>query len=160
MRERDLFVHRTDVHHGATTLQRVAVAHEGLGGEEQALHVRVHHQVVVLFGHVPEIGMALHAGVVDQDVQTAQRLHRALDQLGGRAGGADVGWHVDRAAAQRLDLLDEFARAAIGLAAVEHDVGALAGEAQRDRGADALGAAGDEGGFLGKAWHGGMIGRE
>jgi hypothetical protein len=86
----------------------------------------------------------LDAGVVDEDVDAAElglRVgHHRLD-LGRLAhvGPVVAGLHAERGhlGARRL----EFAEA------VEHHVGALARQAQRDAVADAAGGAGDEGGF-------------
>ena len=79
------------------------VDHELRGGlrrEERALEVDAEHQVVVLLADVHERLADLDAGVVDEDVEAAERRVRIAHELLGLRGHAHVGAQRDRRPAQ------------------------------------------------------------
>ena len=80
MWERQLFVHGADVDDLAASLCLHAVLHKRLGHEERTLQIHVENEIVVFFAHIPEIGAAFKAGVVDEDVEAAQLLHGVGDE--------------------------------------------------------------------------------
>ena len=51
---------------------RLHAGHDGLGGEEAALHMHGEHSVEILLGDLLERRLAADAGIVDQDVDTAE----------------------------------------------------------------------------------------
>jgi hypothetical protein len=67
------------------------------GAQEHAPQVDPEHPVEVLRGHVHDQDVRVDPGVVDQDVDTAVRVHGSVDHLGdaflvgdvGRDGGGD-----------------------------------------------------------------------
>ena len=106
---------------------------------ERALEVHLDDRVPLLLGHVGEHPVPQDAGVVDHDVQVAERLDRGVDQPLGALPRRDVVAVGDRLAAHPLDLLDhvlrraEVAAGAVDVATeVVHDhLGALASQRQR-----------------------------
>ena len=92
-------------------------------------------------------GEIVDAGVVDQDVELAERLfgfgEESLDF--GRFG--DVGLHGDGLAAFFVDVGDDAVRAFLAGAVVDDDGRAFGGQLFGDRGADAFGCPGDDGDF-------------
>jgi hypothetical protein len=80
-REREVLVHARHVDDGSRLAAVLAVAHEGLGREERALEVHVHHAVVLVLRHVPEVRHDLHPRVVDEHVDRAEVRDGLLDQL-------------------------------------------------------------------------------
>src|SRR5579864_6051080 len=72
MREGKLFVDRADIDDFAAGFGLHAMTDESLGEEEEALEINVEDRVKIGFGDIPEIGAALEAGVVDEDVQLAE----------------------------------------------------------------------------------------
>ena len=127
----------------------IHAAADRLGQEEGGLQVDVHHLVPVLLGEVERVGAADDAGVVDQDVDAAERLHaagtrrRAIGSVRGQVG---------------LDRQEAAARApatcALGLgrrrAADGDDVGAGLRQRDGDALAEAGVGAGDEGDLAGE----------
>ena len=91
------------------------------------------------------------AGVVDQQVEAAERLDRAGHRLGAVGGVADVAATAIACvgAAQAGDGLRE----RLGLAGGEADAGALLDEPLGDGQADAAAGPGDEGGLAGEPLH-------
>src|SRR5207248_4649387 len=101
----------------------------GLGAEEGALEVDVEQQVPVGFFQL-EDGLALEqAGVVDEDVDAAEGGERGGDDAAGLRDVAEVGGMPGGATAEGADLLAD-GGAGLGVAAVDEDVGALAGEGE------------------------------
>ena len=113
-------------------------AGEGLGEEEDGLEVDVDHRVPVGLGEVDGVGAADDAGVVDEDVEGAERQERLRRLGGGVEGEGEAGG---------LQALggDEVEGRGDGRAAGGDDLGAGAGEAEGDGLADAGVGAGDEG---------------
>ena len=86
------------------------------------------------------------SGVVDQDVQAAEPLHRQLDAALRRLLVDGVGGHADRVAG---DLSRGCVRRLL-LAGGQYHIGAGCGEPLRDREADAARGAGDDRGAAGE----------
>ena len=83
--------------------------------------------------------------VVDQGVEPAERLHRLLDQRRQLGEVEQVGLDQrDRIGARVVELGLQQPRLACGRAIVQHQVRAGRVQPAADRGADALGAAGDQ----------------
>ena len=83
-------------------------------------------------------------GVVDEDVDAAERFGRGGRHCLGRLGSSDVDGDADRArAAARCELLGGTLRG-LGVDVGEHDRGADLGEGAAVDRADAAGAAGDD----------------
>ena len=111
-------------------------------GEQLVLEILLHD----LVGQLLERAVARGAGVVDDDVDLAERLHHLVVGALDVGRGADVGLHADHLLpfALRLDGVDRLVERLAG-ARQDGDVGAGCGEPRRDREADALAAAGDDG---------------
>jgi len=117
-----------------------------------ALEVNRDDRVPLCLRHVHEHAVAQDAGVVDQDVEVAERLHGHVDHALGALPVGDVVVVRDRLAAHGLDLVHDLlcrrgvvARAVVGAAeVVHHDLCALRGEEQRVLAADAAPCAGDD----------------
>ena len=97
VRERLLFVYRADVDDPSLPLRGLEMADQRLRGEEGALHVHIHHFVVVRFGNFPERSVDLDAVIVDQDIELAELGNGIGDHLGNICRGADVGPQQDPA---------------------------------------------------------------
>ena len=111
---------------------------EGLGQQEDGLEVDVHHVVPIGLGIIHAVGAADDAGVVDEDVERAER-----GDLGGDVrGGGKV--HEDglSGAARGLDLRDGLVT---GAATGGEDMGAGLGQTHGDGLTDAGVGTGDEG---------------
>ena len=97
--------------------------------------------------------VAEDAGVVDQDVEVAERLDRGVDQVLRALPVGDVVAVGHGLAAERLDLVDDLLRrrgvragSVVGATEiVDDDLGPLAGEEQRMLAADAATCARDDG---------------
>jgi hypothetical protein len=63
----------------------------GLAEEEHGLQIGVHHRVPVVLGEVDAVGAADDAGVVDQDVDLAERGDGLVDHALDRLDRAEVG---------------------------------------------------------------------
>ena len=106
---------------------------------------------LVLF-HVHEHPVAQDAGVVDEDVEPAERVDRVLDEAAGAGEVGDVLAVGDGLAARGLDLGDDLLRRRqVGALAgeraaevVDDDLRAGRGERERVRAADAAPGAGDD----------------
>ena len=79
---------------------------------EVALEVHAHDVVPLRLGHVDEHAVAQDAGVVDEDVEVAERVDRRVDEPLGALPVGDVVAVGDGLAAQRLDLGSTTCRAA------------------------------------------------
>ena len=100
--------------------------------------MHAHDGVEVGLWHVPHGRVTHDAGVVDQDVELAERVDRLLDELGGLLVVGDVTEVGDGGAALLLDQRDGLvSRPACSLSAdrtaevVDDHLGALAGQLQR-----------------------------
>ena len=105
-----------------------------------AREVLADERVLALVVHVEERGVEAAARVVDEDVDAVER----RDPRVHRVGVAHVEQLGVRVAAGGRDLLGG-AGQAVGVAVADRDVGAEARERGRDRRADALRGAGDDG---------------
>ena len=123
-----------------------------LRGRERALEVHRDHRVPLGLFHVGEHAVAQDAGVVDERVEPAERVDRALDHAARAGEVGDVLAVGDGFAAHRLDLLDDFHRGAerpavavhVAAEVVDDDLGALGGVGQRVLAADAPSRSGDD----------------
>ena len=119
---------------------------------EVALQVDAHDVVPLGLGHVDEHAVAQDAGVVDEDVEVAERLDRRVDEALGALPVGDVVAVGDGLAAERLDLGDDLvgravvgAGAVVGAAAVvDDDLGPFGGEQQGVLAAEAAPGPGDD----------------
>ncbi len=99
----------------------------------------------MLVGQVLElVDVLLERGVVDQDVEPAERLHGLRDRGLAEFRIGDVARQQDAAAPFVLDRALGFVGVLVLVEIGDRDVGAFAGEQHRDRAADAGIAAGDE----------------
>ena len=111
-----------------------------LAGEERALEVDAQHAVEIGLLQVEEVGGVDDAGVVDQDVERAERRDGVVDQLLDRARIADVGGDEAGVGAERLGLGLPGRRVDIR----DDDARALRDVALGDGEPDAARAAGDD----------------
>jgi hypothetical protein len=103
-------------------------------------------------GHLPflvadvfdRLEAGLVRGVVDQDVDAAEGLDRALDDGAAMRRIADVAGDQQRLAARLLDQPLGLGRVLILRQIGDHDISALAGKGNGDRAADAAVRAGDD----------------
>ena len=143
-----------DRHHRADIddLAHAALLHLGVGGmaaQEGAGEVAVHHRVP--FGERVLLGLLAdaHAGIVDQDVEAAMRLHGVGDQGAAGVFLQDIDRDGAGLGAGLLDLLDR--RGVLGGVTARHDDGgAGARHAERHAEPNAAVAAGDHGDAAGK----------
>ena len=118
-----------------------------------ALQVDAYHGVEVGFVHLEAHPVAQEAGIVDDDVEIAERVDRPLDQRTGTVPGGDVVPVGDGGAPGGGDLVDDGLRdrtvgpATVGRGpeVVDHDPGALGSEEHRLAPADAPSRPGDDG---------------
>ena len=109
-------------------------------------------RVPLLLGHVGEHPVAQDAGVVDDDVQIAERLDRGVDEALGSLPAADTVAVGDGLAAHPLDLVDDLlGRRQVAAAAVDRpaeivddDLGTVLGKAERVLATDAAARSGDD----------------
>jgi hypothetical protein len=108
-------------------------ARGGLRAEEPALEVHVKHEVPVSLAHLEKRHARIDPRVVDQHVEPAELAddlrHHCVDA--GRS--CDVGLHEHGTASGSADFLDDLLGRVAIIQIVHADVGALAGERQRDR---------------------------
>src|SRR5690606_25190691 len=90
-------------------------------------------------------GALLAPGVVDEQVEAAESLRRAADESLAEAFVADVAGEAHDLSPGVADQFGDFVRVGfLGLEVGEGDIGAFAGEGDRDRATDARVAARDE----------------
>jgi hypothetical protein len=123
------------------------MTHHGLGYEKHAFQVYVEDRVKILFCYVPEIRSFLEPGVVDEDVDSAERRHSLLDESLSVGNLSDVrlkrGSSPLRGGDARYDLVCSF----LVFPIADRHVGALLRQAFRDRSSNSLVAARDGGYF-------------
>jgi hypothetical protein len=120
---------------------------------EAPVEVDLQHQVELRLLELRERGVAQDAGVVDHDVDPAERVQGGLHDRLAALPGVHAVVVGDRLAARGDDLLDDGVghlralSAAVAAAAevVDHDLRAAAGEQQRVAAAEAAAGAGDDG---------------
>jgi hypothetical protein len=143
VRPPELALHRADVDDLAALARDHAARHR-LADDEHAVDVGAHQLVPVGLREFVERRTALHAGVVDEDVDRADLALDALDRGGGRVGRG----HVERERMHRRAFAAQPGRGLLQLgvvAAVEDDRRTGTGQPAREREADAGARAGDEG---------------
>ena len=118
-----------------------------LGGEQGRAHVHVQQRVDVVQARVHERAHARDAGVVHEDVETAERLYGLFDGAlhGSRICAVRLDGHG--ATALLLQLADQFGRAIGGVLVGDGDVRTLFRQCPRDARADATGCAGHQRAF-------------
>jgi len=112
----------------------------GLADEERALEVHPQHAVEIGLRQVEEIGAMDDAGIVDQNVEIAERAAGFGDHVLGVAGVADVGGHETGLLAQRA----RRGLAGGGVDVGDGDAGTLGDVAAGDCEPDAVRGAGDD----------------
>ena len=122
------------------------VRQRGLGHEELAEDVGPERALELLGGDLLDriLGVLL-GGVVDQDLEMPELVHRLADGIAAEGFVADVAGDGQAAAALLLDPLAGLGGVLVLVQVDDGDVGALAGEGDGDGAADAAVAAGDEG---------------
>ncbi len=115
-----------------------------LDHEIGAVEVDLHRPLERLDRHVEKGVERADAGIVDEDVDLAERGHRAVDKGARRLRIGDVAVQREGAAPQRLDLGDAARRAFIVVQIVDRDIGAVPRGADRSGTADPRRPAGDK----------------
>ena len=114
----------------------------GLPHQPRAELVHPEHLLQVVEARIEVVDVVVQRGVVDEDVDGAERLDRPVDaRLRGRLVG-DVGLHEQRVALARERLHGRGGALLVDLG--DHDLGALVEEPLRVREADALSRTGDD----------------
>jgi hypothetical protein len=88
------------------------------------------------------------AGGMDEDVETAKKARGIFHDAGAIGGDGAIREDQFAAAAEGLDRLPGVAGVVVFMARHEGDIGAILGKGEGGGGADAAGAAGDEGDFV------------
>src|SRR6185437_5067995 len=101
-----------------------------LGAEEGALEVHGQHPIVIVLGHFEERSLDLDAGVIDEDVQTAEPTDRLADQPTDVVELCDVCLHGRHAPPDRLDLLSH--RVGSVTTMIYADISSVGRQAERD----------------------------
>src|SRR5579864_8302225 len=143
--------------HEAAGILLAEVRRAGAAHVEAAVQVHADHVGPVRPAHAVKDAIAQNAGIVDQNVDPAERIERRLDDLIGIAGLADRERRGDGRAAGFLDLVDDgLGRSGIGAGAFEagadiadHDARTLLRHEQRNAAADAPTGARHDGDFAG-----------
>ena len=116
---------------------------EGAQDAERRGQVNVEDGVPLLVAHLLDDRVPGVAGVVHDDVAVAEGIDRRLDDAVAEVGLGDVAVAGHRLAAHLLDLGDGLLRRRL-VDVVDHHLGAVAHQAQRDLPADAATRAGDD----------------
>jgi hypothetical protein len=116
---------------------------EGAQDAERRGQVDVEDGVPLLVAHLLDDRVPGVAGVVDHDMAAAEGVDRGLDDAVAEVGLGDVAGAGHRLAAHLLDLGDGLLGRRL-VDVVDHDLGAVAHQAQRDLLADAAARAGDD----------------
>ena len=121
------------------------VAHGSLRGHKHRAHVHVERVVEIGEGKAVDLARHRHAGVVDEDVEAAQRARGRVDGLREGGGVCTVGTQRQGLAAGRFNSRHQRLRGGFGAAVGEGHGRSVARQALDDGGADATRAAGDKG---------------
>ena len=116
---------------------------EGAQDAERRRQVNVEDGVPLLVAHLLDDAVPGVAGVVDHDMAVAEGVDRGLDDAVAEVGLGDVAVAGHRLAAHLLDLGDGLLGRRV-VDVVDHHLGAVAHQAQRDLLADAASRAGDD----------------
>ncbi len=92
-------------------------------------------------GQVVDTAHDRHAGVIDENIDRAQRERGVIDHVGDISGPRDVGGDRDGAAALALDVGDHRIGVGGALPVIDRDGGAGFGQGHGNRGANAARAA-------------------
>jgi hypothetical protein len=111
---------------------------------ERGHEVDVEHGLELLVRHLLDRRVPGVAGIVDDDVEPAERIGGGLDEAIGKARFGDAAVDRDGFAARRLDLVSHGV-ARRGIEVVDDDARPFAGEFQGDGPSDAAARSGDQG---------------
>ena len=113
----------------------------GLGAEKRRFQVDRDGRIEFGLGQVIDAAHDRDAGIVDENVDRAERERDVIDHLGDGGGLRHVGGDRDGAAALALDAGHDRFGFGGALAVIDRDGGAGLGQRDRNRGADAARAA-------------------
>ena len=106
--------------------------------QQQPQHVEIELAVEVLRRNAIERREFVDAGIVDENVDRAERPDRFSHHRSSRAGGGEVAMHCDRLSALRRDGGDDLLRARLARRVIDADRSACGSELDGNLGADAL----------------------
>ena len=147
MRKRKFFVDRTDIDDFSRAICLAKVTDYRLRYKKHALQVDVENGVEIRFGHVPEVGAFLEAGVVDEDIDLAEARDGLFDESLAVGNASDIRLKGGSASLHLGYSFYYFVRAFFVLAITDRNVGAFACETLRDCASDPLVATGYGGYF-------------
>src|SRR5258708_1686721 len=147
MRERELFVDRTDIDDFPRAIGLPKVTHDRLGHKKHTLQVDIENGVEIRFGHIPEVRAFLHAGVIDEDIYFAEARDGLFNESLPVGNDSDVGLKGGRALLHLGYSRYYFVRAFFVLAITDRDVRAFSRQTLCNRTSDSLIAAGYGGYF-------------
>src|SRR5206468_4719935 len=123
---------------GTAALARHHRPSRGLRAEERPLEIHVEDEVPVLFAHLEERDAGIDAGVVDEDVQAAERLHHAPQHLLDLRQARYVARDERRARARLSYLRGDALSGRPVVEIVDPDVGAVTSKRDRHAATDSL----------------------
>jgi hypothetical protein len=100
-------VHRSDIDDPAAATLLDHLPSRDLRAEEGALQIDRHDPVILLLGGVENAAASLYAGIVDHDVDPAERRDRLIDKHLQVGNPTRIGLDADRPVTQSGDLLLE-----------------------------------------------------
>src|SRR5438874_13274042 len=116
--------------------------HEGLRDKERAFQVDVQHGVVILLADVPKFLMLFDAGVVDENIDTAEARDAFVDKALAVREFGDIALEGNAFASRALQRRQNFIGARLIGALAQRDVSAVASKPLHDSASNALAAAG------------------
>src|SRR5438093_4628101 len=146
---------RRHVHNSATPALD-HVWHGGVRAVEDAVEVGRHYLAPLLDAHAPDRAVAVDASVVHENIDTAESLHRLFDQPVAVVRMSDTGLDDDRLLLLSFHLGQQFVRRFLVRVVVQDNLSAVVREFAGAGAAQAAGAAGDNGDFVGQAGHKGF----
>src|SRR6266478_1782235 len=121
--------------------------YESLGNENRALQIHIQNRVVILLGDIPEIRAPFQPGVVHQNVDAAELLHRVADEALSIRNFAHVALKRRGLSPAFLNCRHDFVGTRLIRAEAQRDVRAFRSETFHNGPADALVTAGNRGYF-------------
>ena len=116
----------------------------GVGAVEDGVEVRGDDLAPLLDAEAADRAVAVDAGVVDEDVEAAERLHGLFDEHRALVGMSHAGLDEEDFLALVLHGLDQGLGFVLALVVVDDDLCAVVGELERDGLAEASRASGDD----------------